>query len=134
MAHPDLDELLNALLPFAQQMLAKHGEFFPFGACMTSDGTIEMLAGQPDDSDQPPSQDVIDVLTEALRRKAEDGAIRAAGVCYDVRVRQPDSPDPTDAVCASLDHEAGDSVNVLLPYRSRRFRSPTYGDLQATPC
>jgi membrane protease YdiL (CAAX protease family) len=30
MAHQDLNELLNALLPFAQQMLEKHGEFFPF--------------------------------------------------------------------------------------------------------
>lgn len=27
MAHPDLNQLLNALLPFAQEMLAKHGEF-----------------------------------------------------------------------------------------------------------
>ena len=26
MAHPDLEELLNALLPFAQEMLSKHGE------------------------------------------------------------------------------------------------------------
>ncbi len=34
MAHPDLDELLNALLPFAQQMLTKRGEFFPFGTGM----------------------------------------------------------------------------------------------------
>jgi len=40
MAHPDLDQLLNAVLPFAQQMLSKHGEFFPFGASMTIDGEI----------------------------------------------------------------------------------------------
>jgi hypothetical protein len=29
MAHPDLDKLLNAMLPFGTQMLEKHGEFFP---------------------------------------------------------------------------------------------------------
>jgi hypothetical protein len=44
MAHPDLDELLNALLPFAQQLLSKHGEFYPFRSAMTTDGEIEAAA------------------------------------------------------------------------------------------
>jgi hypothetical protein len=29
MAHPDLNQLLNSLLPFAERMLAEHGELFP---------------------------------------------------------------------------------------------------------
>ncbi|MEA2711218.1 MAG: hypothetical protein QOF78_3819 [Phycisphaerales bacterium] len=45
MANPDLDELLNALIPFAQQMLAEHGEFFPFGASMDAKGESSVRAG-----------------------------------------------------------------------------------------
>jgi hypothetical protein len=35
MSRPDLGSLLNVLLPFAREMLAKHGEFFPFAAAMS---------------------------------------------------------------------------------------------------
>jgi hypothetical protein len=40
MAHPDLNQLLNSLLPFAERTLAEHGEFFPFGTAMKPDGEI----------------------------------------------------------------------------------------------
>jgi len=36
--HPDLDALLNNLLPFAERMLREHGEFYPFGGSITPDG------------------------------------------------------------------------------------------------
>jgi hypothetical protein len=44
MAHLDLDQLLNTLIPFAQQMLSKYGELFPFGFAMTANGKIEAHA------------------------------------------------------------------------------------------
>jgi hypothetical protein len=43
MKHPELDALLNTFLPFAQTMLREHGEFYPFGAIMTSSGEIRRL-------------------------------------------------------------------------------------------
>jgi hypothetical protein len=33
-AKDDCNQLLNAALPFAEQMLREHGEFLPFGAQM----------------------------------------------------------------------------------------------------
>jgi hypothetical protein len=85
MAHPDLDQLLNALLPFGQQMLSRHGEFFPFGSAMTVDGKIEAHAAY-DGDEQPPSQQLIDLLTQGFRQQATAGQIRAAAICYDGRV------------------------------------------------
>jgi len=43
MAHPDLNELLNALLSMAEMLLTKQGEFYPIGAIMLSDGKIRRL-------------------------------------------------------------------------------------------
>jgi hypothetical protein len=43
-AHPDLDQLLNALLRFAQDQVVKHGSFLPFGATMTTEGEIRLAA------------------------------------------------------------------------------------------
>lgn len=85
MAHPDLDALLNDLLPFAQQMLAKHGEFYPFGGSITIEDK-HVSVGAKGESDHPKSQQLIDLLTQAFRRDATTGQIRAAGICFDVRV------------------------------------------------
>lgn len=130
MAHPDLDSLLDALLPFAQQQLEKRGEFFPFGASMGVDGKIAYVAAQLHD-EQPPSQEVIDVLVSGLQRSAESGELRAAGVCLDVRTIPPGSSEKTDAICVRVERQ-GEAVAIYLPYRKPRLGKTKYGELFAT--
>ena len=130
MAHPDLDQLLNALLPFAQQMLAKHGEFYPFGSSMALDGQIAAEAAY-DGNEQPPSQTLIEMLTQAFKQRAEAGHLRAAGICYDIRTIPPGQTEKTDAICVSLEHQGGDAVDVCVPYKKGWFGRVQYGDLFA---
>jgi hypothetical protein len=84
LAHEDLNKLLNALVPFAQKMLAKHGEFFPFGGYMDIGGGIAHVGGWTGD-EQPRSQEVIGVMVKGLHQQAERQEIRAAAICLDVR-------------------------------------------------
>jgi hypothetical protein len=65
-AQADLDELLNASLPFAQQMLDKHGEFFPYAVAITLSGETKLVAGDPGQGEQPSSADVLQVLAQGL--------------------------------------------------------------------
>jgi len=46
-AQEDLDALLELTLPFAQQQLAEHGEFFPFAAAVGADGAPRLIAADP---------------------------------------------------------------------------------------
>ena len=131
MANPDLEELLNALLPFALQLLAEHGEFFPFAATMKPDGTITAVAGDTGD-ERPSSQEVLDVLVDGFRDQASRDEIKAAGVCLDVRVSHPDGSGTTDAVCARLEHLSGEAVEVYLPYK-KTPGGMEYGDIFAGP-
>ena len=84
MAHPDLNELLNALLSMAQTLLTKQGEFLPFGAIMLSDGEVRHVGAKIEGDDQPGSQPLIELLTETFQKEAAKGKLRAAGICYDV--------------------------------------------------
>ncbi len=127
-ARADMDALLDALMRFAQEMLDKHGEFYPFAAVVTNDGDLQMVSAYSE-TEHPPSQELIDLLHARLRDQARGGEIRAAGVCVDVRVR---SPHDTDAIQASLEHRDADPVNVFLPYRKRRLGDYDYGELFAT--
>jgi hypothetical protein len=128
MVHPDLDELLNAVIPFAQQTLVNHGEFYPFGASVAPDGTVAMESADMGE-EHPQSQELIDMLTEGFRRSARAGQIRAACICYDARTIPPGETEKTDAICIAMEHESGDSVDVFLQYSKDSRGNISYGEL-----
>ncbi len=123
----DLDELVDHLFGFAELTLKRHGEFYPFAAHMTEDGQVVSVAVDMDD-DQPESVAVIDELVAVLRATP---STRAVGVCFDAVVDLGDGP--TDAVRADLEHRDADPISVILPYRLRRLRSPSFGEVVAAP-
>lgn len=125
MAHPELNALFDTLLPVAQMLLRKHGEFYPFGAVMTSNGEIRHIGAKMEGNDYPPSQPLIDLLTETFKKQARKGELRAAGICYDVRTVPPGEDQKRDAVCCGLEHYSGETVDVFVPYVK-----PADGDIQ----
>lgn len=125
-AREDLDGLVNATLPFAQQMLERHGEFFPFAAAVTSDGAVELVGTDPGADDRPASKDVLNQLVSGLRDRV--GGLRATALVADVRAGE------SEAVRVELEHRDGQAICVLLPYRTKRLRRGIdYADLLATP-
>lgn len=114
-AKDDCNRLLNAALPFAEQMLRGLGEFLPFGAQMLPDG--EIVSVSVDDSeDHARSQDLIDILQSAFRIGAADGELIATALVYDVRVVPPGASEKSDAIALNLDHRDDYSVTVAFPY------------------
>jgi hypothetical protein len=125
-AQEDLDQLLNALLPFAQQMLGQHGEFFPFGATIRADGEVRVAAADAGET-RPDPEDVLAAVEDSLRADAEAGTITAAGTAANVVVDLGDGPG--DAIVVDLDHADGESVRVFLPYSEGESGGYVYGDL-----
>lgn len=126
MADTDFDQLINTLIPFAQEMISKHGEFFPFGSSIGTDGKVDLNAPY-EVNNCPTSQLIIDVMTQAFRQSALDGKIRAAGICYDVRTIPPGKNKKTDAIWLSLEQQSGEAVDVIVPYKKGIFGNYSYG-------
>jgi hypothetical protein len=123
-AQADLDELLNAVLPFAQQQLASYGEFRPFGAAVSEDGQMTLLAGHPGLGEPTPAQDVLDLLYQGARRTAPD--YRAAAFAVNVRA------EGSDAVRVELEHREGSVLVVLVPYQRNMAQGTiTFGQMRA---
>lgn len=110
----DLDGLLSVVLPMAQKMLSDNGEFFPFGAIVTTEGRSEIMAADPGLGERPPSAAVIDGLLIGFRVREQT---RATAMCADVHREN------TDAVMVALEHLEGVALNVFLPYKKKRFRN-----------
>ncbi len=119
MAEPtdEIQELLNFLLPYAEQMLNEHGEFYPYAAALDSDGELNAVGADLDD-DSPDVGEVLLALHEGLRERAAEGAIRASGIAADVTLTDPDSGETTDAVQVELDHAEADAVDIFVPYET----------------
>jgi hypothetical protein len=130
MAHADLHQILNSLLPFADEILQKHGEFLPFGSTMNPDGEITMIAGFEGEA-HPPSQAVIEFLTETFRAQAATGQLRAAGICCDVLTIPPGETEKCDALRASMEHQSGEAVEVFLPSKKTDEGGIQYGEMFA---
>ena len=116
-AKADAQELLNALLPFAKEMLEQHREFYPFGGRMVPDGTIAHFGATIDGTEHPPSQPLIQLFQGAFRDEARTNHLRTCGILYDVRIVPPRRTEKQDAIAAALDHVSGYSVVVHFPYR-----------------
>jgi len=111
----EAQELVDTLLPFAEQTLAKYGELYPFGAQMTSSGKVEAAAIHSE-QEHPPSSELIEILHGAFAAKARAGEIRASGLAYDVRVQALGASEKSDAVAIELEHREGYNVIVYFPY------------------
>jgi hypothetical protein len=119
MAEPtdEIQDLLNFLLPYAEQMLNEHGEFYPYAAALDSEGELSAVGAEVGD-DAPDVGEVLVALHQGLREQAAEGAIRASAIAADVTLTDPDSGKTTDAVQVELDHAEADAVDIFVPYET----------------
>jgi hypothetical protein len=126
-----LEDLLTAARPFADTMLAKHAEFFPYGATMAPDGKIAAVGGYTGE-EHPKSVEVITLLKEAYRRDGASGKLLACAVVYDVRIVPPGKTEKTDAIAVDLNHRDGMSVTMYFPYQIGPDKEVVFGELFAS--
>src|SRR5262249_23284658 len=125
-AREDYNALLEFLIPFAEQMLKKNGEFYPFGAAVSAQGEVEACATY-DGDETPASEDVIAMVVQAFQGKVREGKIRATGICYDGRIVQDGKK--VDAVIVSLEHGSGSATKAYAPYTKGMFGKYRFGEL-----
>ncbi len=112
----ECENLMNAALPFAEQMLRKHGEFFPYGAALKVNGEIASVAGY-DGREQPLSNDIVRLLKDGFVKAAKSGEYKATALVYGVKVVLPSTGKKSDAIAVSLNHRDKYSVTVFFPYQ-----------------
>lgn len=125
-AQKDLDGLINAVLPLAEQTLGKHGELFPYAATVDNEGSEALVSADPPaDQQLPSSHDVLALLYEAAQNSA--GALRAVAFVAAVRVTD------TDAIRIELEHADGIAMAVIVPYiRDAEKETVALGQFRAT--
>lgn len=124
-AQEDLDGLLNLVLPLAQELLGKNGQFYPFAASVSAGGEAAVTATDPDLGDHPHPEQVLAGVYDAARATAAEN--RAAAFVTDVLVNG------SDAVQVELEHRDGIALVVVVPYTPGTYkRFPKFGRLSVS--
>ena len=114
-AKEECEDLMNAVVPFARQMLTQHREFYPFGGAIAADGKIVAVGGHTGD-EHPAAKDVIALLENGFKEAAKGGKYRATALVMDMLVVPPGRDAKQDAIAVRLDHRDGYSAVVVFPY------------------
>jgi hypothetical protein len=127
MTQKDLDDLLDYVVPLAQDILGKNGQFYPFGATLSRAGETTLIGEDHGLGEYPEADEALDALYDEARDNA--GAIRAVAFASDVLVDGDAS-----AIRVELEHEDGIATVVLVPYTPAEPGGfPRFGPLTSSP-
>jgi hypothetical protein len=82
----DSEELMNSILPVAETMLKRHGEFYPYGGYMKLDGSIVHVGAAEADTGRPKSKDLLFILRSSFQEMARARQCKAVAMVFDVAV------------------------------------------------
>ena len=115
----ECERLMQEALPFAENLLLKHGEFFPYGQALDPSGAVVHVAAY-DGREQPPCVDLMRLLKQGFVEGAKEGKYKATAMVYDVRVPLPSSGVKSDAFAVASDRRDNYSVVVYFAYEIKR--------------
>jgi hypothetical protein len=123
--HPQLDELIQRVLPTVQNFHSK-GMFAPHAATIDKAGNLSGRALTTDGSPQLSVSQAIEHFETSFAQQASSGVIQAAGIFYhspgvDTSTGKVSLPPASNrlectTLVALLEHAGGDSVYLLIPY------------------
>ena len=113
-AKSECEFLVGVLLPLAEKYIRKHGEFYPFGAVLLNNGTVEML-NTYDENVPFDSKLAIDSLINTYKKLASEEKIKASAIAWHSTMKKSNGEN-SDAIIVSLEHKNKYSVVVAESY------------------
>jgi len=111
----ECEMLIGALLPFAEQMLREHGEFYPYAATMSLSDECAMAA-IAEDGEEPSPSELITKYKELFRSESESGEFKATAIVYMGLTMPPGKPEQQNTVICAVEHRDGFCAKVCFPY------------------
>jgi hypothetical protein len=112
---PRQSRLWDALLPAAQGLLARNGEFFPIAAKIDTHGALTHSMAHEEGKEWSPSTTLLQILRKEFSKEAVEKRIVACAVAYDSRIRL-DENSTGDAIVVELEDPANGCLFVFVPY------------------
>jgi hypothetical protein len=111
---PHIESLAVPLIDFSKQCIRNRGGFLPHAAILTAEGKVELIAAWSG-HERTNAAEILPLLHEGLRARAQRGALAATGVAESVTITLPGEP-PAKAIKVLFEHRRGLTVALYVPY------------------
>jgi hypothetical protein len=118
-------ELLTAGQEAVKQ--TRDGKFYPFGGELSADGTIQLLAPEPEPRQVSVEPSVVKLLAH-FRGRLTDEAFRAFGICFVVSDLPPGGTEKSDALMLHLESRTGTATRLFWPFSKKPSGATSFGE------
>jgi hypothetical protein len=113
----DIEQLIQYSIGFADELLNKHREFYPFASYISVVGELVPIRVNTEE-EFPDSSELITELLEVLESLEESGELIAYAIAIDSNVTNDQYPGSTDAITVQTFHSQQEQqLNYYFPYR-----------------
>ena len=113
----DIEQLIQYSIGFADELLNKHKEFYPFASYISVVGELVPIRVNSEE-EFPDSHELINELLEVLNNIQESGDLVAYAIAIDSRVTNDRFPETIDAIAIQTFHaQREQQINYYFPYR-----------------
>jgi len=109
----EMNDLLNAAVEVASELLESNGEFDPFALALQGDGKVIHLEAENVDEDAE-AETLVENLRQTLRERLPE--LRAIAVVADVTVEDEEAEAMSAAVSIQMEHINSDPIDCFVPY------------------
>jgi hypothetical protein len=113
----ELTALRAALFVAGQEAVNQtpDGKFYPFGGEFRQDGSIDLVAPEPEPA-QASVEPSVSKLLAHFRGRLADASFRAFGICFVVSDQAPGASSKGDALMLHLESRSGVVTRVFWPF------------------
>ena len=123
---PDIQATFDYLVGLAQKALADNRSFAPFATTTLTGGERTHSRTDLAPAVSTPGEHISALIT-ALRRQAQSGGVRAAGLVFDAAAPS-DVQGGADAICVHAETAEGEAVQIFVAYTRGRSPVPVYAE------
>ena len=109
----EMNDLLNAAVEVATELLESNGEFDPFALALQGDGKVIHLEAE-NIEEEAEAETLVENLRQTLRERLPE--LRAIAVVADVTVEDEEAEAMTAAVSIQMEHINSDPIDCFVPY------------------
>jgi len=122
----DVQALINIFFPFAEELIVKFGEFYPFAGASTTESDFVSVGFHEDNKHLAPDKVVANLKT-ALKKDSEKFIVTA--VFFEVKTNDMETGETEDAIGVFVEHKNGASAyEFFYPYKMEAGDNLVVGD------
>ena len=118
----EIEQLIQYSIGFADEVLKKYGEFYPFASLILLTGELVPL-GIHSGEEFPDSSQLVLETQELLEQRIDKGELIAYAMAIDTQITNEQFPQSIDAICIRTFHtQRQEQVNYYFPYQHSNER------------